>query len=449
LETHLQPSAQIYSVDKLTREIKNLLENRFDIVWISGEISNLRVPSSGHAYFTLKDHKAQISAVMFRGQLKNLKFDLDDGANIVGMGRISVYEPRGNYQIILEYIEPKGVGALQIAFEQLKRKLNDEGLFDQGRKRKLPYLPLKIGLITSPSGSVIQDILKIVYRRFPNLSVDIFPVAVQGQRAADEIANAIRLANTKADSDVLILARGGGSLEDLSAFNTEIVARAIYHSNIPIISAVGHETDFTIADFVADVRSPTPSAAAGIVVPFKEDLEARCTELKQRSLNSILNIIERLRKDIVYTRGRLVHPQKRIQELQLRLDDVQNRLLNSLANHQKWRYQRLGNLTKFLLKIKPDSYISESHSKLDILEFKLKKIIEKYLSELNQNVSFFTAGLNALNPLAVLDRGYSITRTLPPKPHVVASSKEVKVDQPLEIILKNGSINVRVTEKRS
>ena len=269
----------IYSVSDLNANIKALLEESFPFVWIIGEMSNFRIPASGHYYFSLKDAASQISAVMFRGQQRKLKFEPEDGMSVIGMGRISVYEPRGTYQIILEYLEPSGVGALQIAFEQLKNKLADEGLFNDEHKRDIPFIPNKIGVITSSSGAVVHDILQIVNRRYPNIAIQVLPAKVQGKGAAAEIVSALELLNRREECDVAILARGGGSLEDLQAFNSEPVARAIFGSRVPVISAVGHETDYTIADFVADLRAPTPSAAAEMVVPEKFTLEHRCKEL--------------------------------------------------------------------------------------------------------------------------------------------------------------------------
>jgi exodeoxyribonuclease VII large subunit len=251
-------SRQIYSVHKLTEKIKLLLEKNFPMVWVCGEISNLRIPSSGHAYFTLKDDKAQIAAVMFRGQMRQLQFELEDGLAIIGLGRISVYEPRGTFQIILEYVEPKGAGALQLAFEQLKQKLAREGLFDASHKTTLPFLPETIAVITSPTGAAIRDILHVVQRRFPNVRIEIVPVAVQGDAASKEITRALSIVNLRAAADVIILARGGGSLEDLAAFNTETVARAIFASSIPVISAVGHETDFHHCRFCGRCSRPYP-----------------------------------------------------------------------------------------------------------------------------------------------------------------------------------------------
>ena len=256
---------RIYTVSDLTADIKYILEDKFPFVWICGEISNFRVPASGHFYFTLKADNAQINVVMFRSQNRNLRFVPENGMSVTGLGRISVYEPRGAYQIIFEYLEPEGAGAIQLAYEQLKARLVEEGIFDEKHKKPLPYLPQKISIITSPTGTVVHDILKIINRRFSNVHIEIIPVKVQGEGSEDEIAAALKLLNARDDSDIAIIARGGGSFEDFHAFNSEVVARSIFKSEIPIISAVGHETDFSIADFVADLRAPTPSAAAELV----------------------------------------------------------------------------------------------------------------------------------------------------------------------------------------
>ncbi|MGD2037635.1 MAG: exodeoxyribonuclease VII large subunit, partial [Desulfobacterales bacterium] len=275
----MEPMRKIYTVSELNAQIKSLLEEQFPFVWIVGEVSNFRTPLSGHFYFTLKDDASQISAVMFRGQQRQLKFQPEDGMRITGMGRLSVYEPRGTYQIILEYLEPSGIGALQIAFEKLKSRLADEGLFDERHKKAIPFLPHKIALITSPSGAAVHDMLNIIDRRFPNVNIQVFGVKVQGDGAEAEIAAALEQLNQQTDIDVAILARGGGSLEDLQAFNSESVARAVYASEIPTICGIGHETDYTIADFVADLRAPTPSAAAELAVPVKSELLQRLNDL--------------------------------------------------------------------------------------------------------------------------------------------------------------------------
>lgn len=447
MNLHPQSPSHIYTVHKLTQEIKYLLEERYDIIWISGEISNIRIPSSGHAYFTLKDDKAQISAVMFKGQLRQVKFDLEDGVTIVAMGRISVYEPRGNYQIILEYVEPKGIGALQIAFEQLKRKLADEGLFDDSHKKTLPFLPRKIAVITSSSGAVLQDILKIVRRRYIDMAIDIYPVHVQGESAAAEIVNALKLLNKQNDTDVVILARGGGSMEDMAAFNTEMVARAVFLSVIPVVSAIGHETDFTIADFVADLRAPTPSAAAELVVPIKEELVRRCRDLIGRCHRSVLARIGQLRRENERLKQRLVHPQKRIQELQLRLDDLQQRLMRNMVQHYQWRIQRHKDTSKLLFNLNPKDYILRYKTKLDVLNYKLAQLIDKNLEKHRMKLENCRSSLEALSPLAVLKRGYSITRALP-YGNVVSAVDDVELEQPLEVILHKGTLDVKVTGKQ-
>ncbi|MCK4793478.1 MAG: exodeoxyribonuclease VII large subunit, partial [Desulfobacteraceae bacterium] len=274
------PERRIYTVTELTHNIKDFLEEAFPFVWITGEISNFRIPVSGHFYFTIKDSGAQISAVMFRGQNRNLRFQPEDGMAVIAMGRLNVYETKGIYQIIIEYLEPEGVGVLQLAFEHLKKRLAAEGLFDEKHKLPLPFLPQKIAVVTSPTGAVIRDIINVIDRRFPNMTVEIAPVKVQGEQAAEEIVEAIELLNDRNDADVIVVARGGGSLEDLQAFNSEVVARAIFSSEIPVVSAVGHETDFTIADFTADLRAPTPSAAAELIVPVKNDLLMRTKEIR-------------------------------------------------------------------------------------------------------------------------------------------------------------------------
>src|SRR5579871_5543501 len=267
------PQRQIFKVSELTERISEMLESAFDDVWVEGEVSNCHAAQSGHIYFTLKDARAQVKCVCFRDQARGLKCRPEDGLHLTVRGSIGVYQPRGEYQIYVSYIEPVGVGALQLAFEQLKKKLAAEGLFDESRKKPLPVLPRCIGLVTSPTGAAVRDILRILKRRFANVHVQIYPVKVQGEGAAKEIAAGLKYFSTAKFADVVILARGGGSLEDLWAFNEEIVARAISESRLPVISGVGHETDFTIADFVADLRAPTPSAAAEIVVRSRAEFE--------------------------------------------------------------------------------------------------------------------------------------------------------------------------------
>ncbi len=395
-EIHIQQ--KIYTVSELTADIKELLEKNFPMVWITGEISNFRVPASKHFYFTLKDENSQISAVMFGGQHRHLKFAPEDGMSITGMGRISLYPPRGNYQIIFEYLEPRGIGALQVAFEQLKARLAAEGLFDKEYKKPLPFLPKKISVITSSTGAVIYDILKITGRRFPNIHIEIIPVKVQGEGSENEIVAGIQLLNRRGDSDLAILARGGGSLEDLQSFNSEKVARAIFLSKIPIISAIGHETDFTIADFVADLRAPTPSAAAELAVPIKDELVQKCDKCFIALKNSFNRYIEYRRNILNHLLKRLANPKRKIEEMRIRLDDTTQRLIRIFTNsiHQK-----------------------------------------------QEQLLWRTERLNALNPKAILARGYSITRRFSDK-SVITDSDSVSRGEYLEIILAKGELICRV-----
>ena len=441
----MQTGRRIYSVSELTADIKRLLEDQFPMVWISGEISNLRVPSSGHAYFTLKDKQAQMAAVMFRGQLRQLKFELDDGISLVGLGRVTVYEPRGSYQIILEYAEPMGVGALQVAFEQLKQKLLEEGLFSDEHKSPLPFLPERPGIITSSTGAVVQDFIKIARRRFPDMAMDIYPVRVQGAEAVEQIAAAIKDANRLARNDVLVLARGGGSLEDLAPFNSERVARAIFASRIPIVSAVGHETDFSIADFVADLRAPTPSAAAEIVVPVKGELMHRCMELTGRIQRALRNMLQKNRERLAQNRRMLIHPGKKIQDQKLHLDQLTQRLRRSLDMQARQQHSRLEQIRSRLLNRNPDKIAAEYKIKLELLRNNLLQFIKISTYRNSERVKAAQAVLRAVDPHSVLNRGYSITRTVP-HGKVVMDARTVHRGQPLEIQLAKGQIAVIVRE---
>ncbi len=319
------------TVSELTRRIREKLESGFSDVWITGEISGLRVPPSGHIYFTLKDKDAQIKAVFFRSGNRYLKFAPRDGMEVILRGRVTVYDPRGEYQVVAEYMEPKGIGALQLAFLQLKEKLEKEGLFDQIRKRPLPAHPRRVGVVTSPSGAAIRDILNVLGRRAPGVKILIAPATVQGAFAPAEIASAISELNKIDGLDVIIVGRGGGSMEDLAAFNTEVVARAIASSNIPVISAVGHETDFTIADFAADLRAPTPSAAAEVVAKNEEDMADILRSLRGRLVYAVVQEHRRLRDRLNSEERALINPMRRLHDHALRLDELSGRLMSAEA----------------------------------------------------------------------------------------------------------------------
>ena len=442
----LNKKNHIYTVSQLTSNIKALLEEKFPFIWISGEISNFSIPASGHFYFTLRDEKSQISAVMFRGQNRNLKFMPENGISITGFGRIAVYEPRGTYQIMLEYLEPEGMGAILAAYEQLKSRLAAEGLFDQKHKQPLPFLPRKISIITSPSGAVVHDIMKIINRRFPAVHIEIIPVKVQGRGADKEIVSAFKLLNERSDADIAILARGGGSFEDLFVFNTEDVARAVFESKIPVISAIGHETDFTIADFVADLRAPTPSAAAEIVLPQKEELEKRCLELYSTLKYRLYKYLEHLNIRLNELSRRVVDPKRKIQDLRLEIDDYSARLirvctnnLNQTREYLKWRSEKL-----YLNN--PISLVKKHHAKLKLLIDNMLSYLNVLLIEKRSALAEQTGRLHALSPASILARGYSITQTIPDN-KIVTSPDQVFLGQEIKVLVEKGSLICRVERK--
>ena len=437
---------KIYSVSDLNANIKSLLEESFPFVWIFGEISNFRIPASGHFYFSLKDSASQISAVMFRGQQRKLKFQPEDGMSVTGMGRISVYEPRGTYQIILEYLEPSGIGALQVAFEQLKIRLADESLFDDDYKIDIPFIPNKIGIITSPSGAVVHDILQVVKRRFANVAIQIYPVKVQGDGAVQEIGSALELLNDRAQCDVAILARGGGSLEDLQAFNSELVARAIFASRIPVISAVGHETDYTIADFVADLRAPTPSAAAELAVPEKSALEHRCRVLTDQLYSKIYSYYNMLKMRTQEITRRLIDPRRKIEDLRLQIDDLTLRLNRMFAYNLRRERENLDFRMDLLKANTPRLSIRKTRIQLDQIYNNLLKTFILFNTSKQIKIRELTAKLEALSPVAILSRGYSITRTIPDA-RVIKDTRAVVLNQDVEVMVANGRLICRVKGK--
>jgi len=437
----------VYTVSELTRRIKTLLEQKFPLVWLSGEISNLRTPVSGHHYFTLKDQQAQINAVIFKGPAKRLKYRIENGLSVVGLGRLSVYEPRGTYQILFEHLEPKGIGALQLAFDQLKKRLDEEGLFAAHHKKKLPVLPRKIHIITSPTGAVVHDTIQIIQRRFPNMPIVVIPTRVQGDTAANDIIAAIDVLNRQPDAEIAILARGGGSLEDLQPFNSEPLARAIFHSMVPIVSAVGHETDFTIADFVADLRAPTPSAAAEMVVPEKHRLQKQVTEMTSRLVRQIGSDITHHRSDLDRLARRLRDPKRQIQELRLKLDHINQQLLRRFRDRIDNKRMALRHVTTRLDRIPIQGKLLYYRQKLEQIESNIKNILEIQISKKQAKNEALTLQLAALNPLNVLRRGYSIVRSLPQK-QVVKASKSVTINQQVEIQLSAGTLLCRVEGKQ-
>lgn len=438
-------SLDILTVSELTQQIRLQLESNFDSVWVEGEISNLRSPSSGHLYFTLKDENSQIKTVVFRSHIRFLKFEIKDGIQVISRGRVSVYEPRGDYQLIIDYIEPKGVGALQLAYEQLKEKLKSEGLFDDSHKKSLPLLPGKIGLITSPSGAAVQDMINVILRRFPNIGILVFPVRVQGEGASSEIAHAIEDLNKISGVDVMIVGRGGGSLEDLWAFNEEIVARAIYHSDIPVISAVGHEIDFTISDFVADLRAPTPSAAAELAVPNKSELIISLKHRLGRLENLVCQFLEFNRNKLDFLEKRLLDPRRRIDDLRLRIDDIFNRLSIYTSNLLRRKAEQFERRKDALISRSPKGRIGELKNLISQLNKEIDVHMRHYLGNQRNRFERSLEGLDRLSPLNVLRRGYSITRALPDY-NVLKDVKGLKVGDRINVKLHRGEITGQVKE---
>jgi exodeoxyribonuclease VII large subunit len=433
----------ILTVSQLTAEIKSLLERNFEHLWVEGEISNLRIPSSGHLYCTLKDESAQIRAVMFRMQNRLLKFQPEDGLQVVGYGRLTVYEPRGEYQLVLDHLEPKGLGALQLAFEQLKEKLSREGLFDPARKKPLPSLPQKIGIVTSPTGAAIRDILQIIDRRFANVHILLYPVRVQGAGAAQEIAQAIDELGRYPGLDVMIVGRGGGSLEDLWAFNEEAVARAISRSPVPIISAVGHEIDFTIADFVADLRAPTPSAAAELVVRNKTELVQNLGNLGWRLSQVVRALLESRRERLSSLIHRLADPRKRLSDQRLHLEDFSSRLSTSVLQGLRQRSERLRMKYQGLIYLHPGRRAAELSQRLTQLRRRLALAGRASLRSHRQGVEVLAGRLQTLSPLAVLERGYSIARLLPAR-QIIREASLLKADDRVTVRVHRGEFTARV-----
>ncbi|KAB0669870.1 exodeoxyribonuclease VII large subunit [Oryzomonas sagensis] len=400
----------ILTVSRLTALIRGVLEDNFDQVWVEGEVSNLSLPSSGHLYFTLKDAGAQVRCVMFKSAAKNLKFRLSDGMGLIVRGRLSVYDQRGEYQIICEYLEPAGVGALQLAFMQLKERLAREGLFDEVRKRPMPRFPKRVGVVTSPTGAAIHDILNVLKRRFASLEVLLYPVRGQGDGAAREVASAIADMNRLGEVDVLIVGRGGGSLEDLWAFNEEIVARAVRRSRIPIISAVGHETDWTICDFAADLRAPTPSAAAELVSASAEELRGQIDSLAHRLRLGIESYLAAREARLDLLRRALHDPTTLVGHLAQRVDDLTERLAVSLENVLIRRREQLNRLNQSLSFNSPIYLIADRRQRLHQLESDGERLIQSKLKVLKLAFGEQAARLEVLSPLSTLARGYAIAR---------------------------------------
>jgi exodeoxyribonuclease VII large subunit len=434
----------IYTPSRLNREARTLLERGLPALWLEGEISNLSRPSSGHWYFSLKDEAAQLRCAMFRQRNMLARFTPRDGSHVVVRGRVSLYEQRGDYQFIADYMEEAGEGALRQRFELLKVKLAAQGLFAAEHKRPLPRLPRRIGVVTSPTGAAIRDVLHILKRRFCGIPVLLYPVQVQGGVAAAQIARTIRRASARAECDVLILVRGGGSLEDLWAFNEESVARAIYDSAIPIVTGIGHEVDFTIADFVADVRAPTPSGAAELAVPDSTEwlrnvmrLAGRLTVALSRKLKT-----QQDRASWLARRLQQLHPGVELRQRAQRLDDLEQRLIRVLRADLSARQRTLVQLAAELRQHSPALRVANARRRLDSARSSIEAITRARLEQFGKRIAIAARTLDAVSPLATLERGYAIVTDS--KGTVVTNAQDVRVGQLIDARLTQGSIRARV-----
>ncbi len=446
---NLAPERKVWSVSELPSRIRDLLAATFPDIWVEGEISNCHEAQSGHVYFTLKDARAQVRCVCFRNQVRLLKFRPEDGLHVTVRGSVSVYEPRGEYQIYVEHVEPVGVGALQLAFEQLKKRLEAEGLFDPARKKPLPVLPRRIGLVTSPRGAAVRDVVRILRRRFPNVHLILFPVRVQGEAAAGDIVEAIRHFNRPPAVDVLILARGGGSLEDLWAFNEEAVARAIGASAVPIISGVGHEADFTIADFVADVRASTPSAAAEIVVRTRQEFDHHLAQLEQK-------MYQRVRYLLLEWRHRLqdlaAHPGFRRLEDLLRVyrqqaDEFIARLALALHGQLERARRRFTVAQTRIAAFDLRARIAALRLRLEQRSGDLRVRVDRLLVPKRQRMERLMLQLDERSPLRMLERGYSIVYDT--AGNLIRAAEQVAVGDEVAIQLARGRLAAEVKKKES
>ena len=444
----LAPRRDVYSVSRLNREVRALLDRGFALLWIEGELSNLSRPSSGHWYFSLKDRDSQVRCAMFRMRNQFIGFTPADGMQVLARARATLYEPRGDYQLVVEHMEEAGDGLLRRAFEELKKRLAAEGLFDPAHKKPLPPLPCRIGVITSPSGAAIHDILTVLRRRFPAIPVLIYPVPVQGTAAAPAIAHMIRRAGEAHDCDVLILARGGGALEDLWPFNEEAVARAIHACPIPIVSGVGHEVDVTIADFVADQRAPTPSAAAELVSPNGAEWAQTFAAREKRMLQRLLHLHLAKRQQLTWLAKRLdqCHPGRRLRDQGQRLDELEQRLQRSWRAQLRHAGACLAELNARLHQHNPRRRLQHYLLRREHLARCLSQLMKARLQQHRQRLAVLSRTLDTVSPLATLNRGYAIVQHVP-NGAIVRDTDAVNIGDRIEARIARGRLICIVDEK--
>lgn len=432
----------VLSVSDLNREVKHLLESSVPLLWVGGEISNFAAPSSGHWYFTLKDARAQVRCAMFRGRNRAVSFRPENGREILIRARVSLYEGRGEFQLIVEHMEEAGFGALMRQLEQLKARLQAEGLFDPARKKPLPFLPANIGIITSPTGAAVRDMIQVLGRRYPAAKIELWPVQVQGQGAAQQIAAAIASAGRCGRHDLLIVGRGGGSLEDLWPFNEEVVARALAACPVPTISAVGHETDTTIADLVADLRAPTPSAAAEIASANAAELLQSLDGYRQRLLRAAQLLLRHLRQQVQLTGNRLRHPREQLLNRAQRLDHLEMRLLGAGRQQTQSRRHQLQTALRAFAHCHPERRLQESQKRLQLQQQSLSRAVQLLLQQRSNQLGHQVQLLHNVSPLAVLQRGFAIVRDEQGK--VLKDTRELTVKQSVNVRLATGEFSATV-----
>lgn len=440
------PERRIYTVSELNSAIRGFLDREFSDVWVAGEISGTKLAASGHCYFTLKERDAQLRCVCFRSTHRYLKFKPQDGVAVVARGRIDVFEQRGEYQLLVEFLEPQGHGALQFAFEELKKKLAAEGLFDAARKRALPRFPRRIGIVTSPRGAVIRDLLNILERRFPGLYIRLYPAQVQGETAIEEVCRGLEYFNRSGWADVVIVARGGGSLEDLWTFNEEAVARAIAASPVPVVSAIGHETDFTIADFVADLRAPTPSAAAELVVPTRDDLIDRIGGHGRQLTQAVRYRLAMSRRAFEQqgVQRALTVFHRSIGRRQQGVDEQEYRLRERVRELREAAVRRHRSLESRLRDYDPRPRFARQHRRLEGARASIAQAVRLDLAGRRSRLESIAAKLSQLSPLRILERGYAIVTA--ESGQIVTSGRQAPAGSTVNVRLAEGGLEARVTK---
>ncbi|WP_078119296.1 exodeoxyribonuclease VII large subunit [Thiosocius teredinicola] len=435
----------IFTISRLNSEVRAVLEGSFPLLWVEGEISNLATPRSGHLYFSLKDAHAQVRCALFKGKRQLLRFEPGNGEQVLARARISFYEPRGDFQLIIEHLEPAGAGTAQREFEALKAKLQAEGLFDSARKRELPLFPRRVGIVTSPSGAAIRDVLNVFRRRAPHLQITIYPAQVQGQSAPGELHDALQLALSRAECDVLLLTRGGGSIEDLAAFNDERLARAIAAAHIPVVSAVGHEIDFTISDFVADRRAPTPSAAAELISPDTDALLRSIDKQRQRIIGALRRSLQAERRQLGTLVGRLQRaaPASRLRQQQQRLDSLDLRLARGMRAALARKHKDIDMLSQRLLSHSPARRLLLLQQRFTPLADRLNQAWRRAHERRHARLSANARQLNAVSPLATMQRGFAVLRRADKS--VVTHTSQVDVGESVEALLADGRLDLEVT----